>query len=177
MSGALTAIAAAMPASNVSLNSRAILIHLHHCFPHELSCPFDATRDHGGKFHAGAERFGLAADDDHSAECPAEFRYQREYRIGIEIVGVEHRLVPEQAPIGVGRVVDDEQRARSRAATDRVGNHDQVVTLEQLVGEVHTPDAVVAHLDPVGPALVTEFANNRDPETVVAVEDVAEPGD
>ncbi len=67
-------------------------------------------------------------------------------------------------------LVDLEQgdRARRVPAGRRVDEHEHVVAVEQLVGEVHAADAVVGDLDAVGAGSAGQLPHDLDAEPVVA---------
>ena len=58
----------------------------------------------------------------------------------------------------------------------RVDDDDEVVRLEQLVGQVDAADAEVADLDARPATAAGQPLHDLDAEAVVAFEDVAEPG-
>ncbi len=70
----------------------------------------------------------------------------------------------------------DMQRARVAPAGHRVDEDQRVPILEQVVGEVHAADAVVG--DPDTRIVLADFgvANHFRAESVIAQEDVADPG-
>src|ERR1700731_830932 len=76
------------------------------------------------------------------------------------MVGLEHVHRPRRATVG-----------------DRVDEHQRIPVLEQVVGQMHTADAVIGGAYPVGavdPA--TDVPHHLGTETVVTEKDVADAG-
>ena len=73
--------------------------------------------------------------------------------------------------------LDDGDRARRFAHRHGVDQHERVVAVEQLVGEVHAADAEVGHPHAVGQRPRRQAVGHLDAEAVVAEEDVADAGD
>ncbi len=100
------------------------------------------------------DRLGLARDDEDLRHLPAERAEHAQDRTGLEAVRVDQwRLALGH---GAGRLdhlglVDLEQRDRPGrlAVRRRVDQHQHVVAVEQLVGQVHPADAEVDQLDAV----------------------------
>src|SRR5271165_3390617 len=76
------------------------------------------------------------------------------------MVGLEHVHRPGRAAIG-----------------DRVDEYQRIPVLEQVVGQMHAPDAVVGGAHPVGAVdPVEDVTQHLGTEAVVAEEDVADAG-
>ena len=106
----------------------------------------------------------------------AEAGEQAEHGGGAHRVGVEHR---RRRGRSAGSTSSDGHGARRLAHRQGVDQHEHVVAVEQLVGEVDAADAVLAHAStPVGHGRgrPREAAGDLDAEAVVAEEHVADAG-
>ena len=72
--------------------------------------------------------------------------------------------------------LEDVQRARAAAAGYRVDENQRVPLLEQVVGQVHAPDAVVDDADARIVLRELGIADHFGSEAVVSQEDVADSG-
>ncbi len=73
--------------------------------------------------------------------------------------------------------LDHIDRPRLVAAGGGVDEDRGLVPVGQVIGEVHAADPVVGDPDPLGQLLGGQPACDLDPESVVAKEDIADPGD
>jgi hypothetical protein len=73
-------------------------------------------------------------------------------------------------------VLQHVERARVAAAGHGVDEHEHVVAVEELVGQVHAADAGVDELDVRGQLPLAQRGDHRDAEAVVGEERVADPG-
>src|SRR6185437_6077580 len=186
MSGSAVATTAMTPAATATLIS--VDIAVRPLFPLELAFSLDLFKDllhcadrmrqgHPDLVrqpHPGAHVGGLARHHQATRRSAAHRVEHREDLVRGEAVRVHYSR-------GGGEIrrvdLKDGHRARDAAPLRGVDEHEQVAPVEQFVDQVHAPDAEVRDLDARRVRPAGEEPDYLDAEGVIALEDVADPGD
>lgn len=126
------------------------------------------------KFHAGAQVGGLARHDQAAAWVAAQRGEHREDRVGRQVVRVHDGHARDEL-----RRVDLEHGDRTWfiPALGGVDEHEQVAPVEQFIDQVNAADAEIGDLHAVRQRTLCQQPHYLDAEGVVALKDVADPGD
>jgi len=123
--------------------------------PDSLVDAGDLTTDHHGVRGSAAERIQAG-----------------EHGAGVHGVRIETRSTGKAFVVGF----ENMHRSRRSLVGNGVDKYQRLAAVEQVIGQVHTPDSVVHYLDARFGELLRDVADHLGAEAVVTEEDVADPG-